>query len=94
VLQVVNDCFTGDGGKIVEEVIDGLAAFEVLQKRLERNATSTKDGRSSKYIRISHDSVCAQPLTYSLNNSAKCTLGLGKKPTPAVASIPESRNPI
>ena len=36
-LQGVNGFFAGDGGKVIEKVVESLAAFEIIQKRLERN---------------------------------------------------------
>jgi len=43
-----SDCgFARDGGKSFQKVFDCFSAFEVIEKRLDGNARSAKDGSSA-----------------------------------------------
>jgi hypothetical protein len=51
------DClFAGNAWKVVEELLDGLATFEVIEQGLRRNARAYEDGRSADDLRVGvHD---------------------------------------
>jgi hypothetical protein len=51
-----SDCgFARNGGKSFQKVFDCFSAFEVIEKRLDRNARSTKDGSSAEDVGIFDD---------------------------------------
>ena len=47
--------FTGDSGKVVEELLQILAAFKIVQRGLERDTSAAKYWRAAKYLWISND---------------------------------------
>jgi hypothetical protein len=51
----MNCGLAGYRGEIVEELVQCLPAFEVVQKRLKRNTRPAKNRRAPEHLRISGD---------------------------------------
>jgi len=48
---------TGHGGKVFEELIQRLSAFEIIKQRLERDSRSAEDRRAAQNIWVADDHV-------------------------------------
>ena len=54
-----------DSGELSQELTQGMATFEVVDEILERNASTSKAGRTAHNVRVAHDHLFSHSL-YSI----------------------------
>jgi len=56
-LKRVNRGFASYGGKVIEEFVKGLAAFQIVEQRLKGNPRTAKYWGATQYVAVADDHI-------------------------------------